>query len=59
MKRAESLEGKALAAELSKTKDFDGVTGNISIDGDRNAVKPAVILEMKDGKPKFVTTIQP
>ena len=59
MKRAESLDGKVLAAELSKTKDFDGVTGNISIDGDRNAVKPAVILEMKDGKPKFVTTIQP
>jgi len=59
MQRAESLEGKALAAELSKTKDFDGVTGSISIDGDRNAVKPAVILEMKGGKPKFVTTIQP
>ncbi|MCA9012985.1 MAG: ABC transporter substrate-binding protein [Planctomycetaceae bacterium] len=59
MQRAESLEGKALAAELSKTKDFDGVTGSISIDGDRNAVKPAVILEMKNGKPKFVTTIQP
>ncbi len=59
MQRAESLEGKALAAELSKAKDFDGVTGSISIDGDRNAVKPAVILEMKGGKPKFVTTIQP
>ena len=59
MKRAKSLEGKALAAELAKTKDFDGVTGKISIDGDRNAVKSAVILEMKDGKPKYVTTIEP
>jgi len=59
MKRAKSLDGKALAAELAETTDFDGVTGNISIDGDRNAVKSAVILEMKDGKPKYVTTIQP
>ena len=59
MKRAKSLDGKALAAELAKTKDFEGVTGNISIDGARNAVKSAVILEMKDGKPKYVTTIQP
>jgi len=59
MSRAESLKGADLAAELAKTKDFDGVTGRISIDAERNAVKPAVILEMKDGKPKFVTTIQP
>ncbi len=59
MKRAESLGGKDLAAELAKTKDFDGVTGRISIDADRNAVKPAVILEMKDGQPQFVTTISP
>jgi branched-chain amino acid transport system substrate-binding protein len=59
MHRTESLKGADLAAELAKTKDFDGVTGRISIDAERNAVKPAVILEMKDGKPKFVTTIQP
>jgi branched-chain amino acid transport system substrate-binding protein len=59
MKRAPSLAGADLAAELAKTKDFDGVTGKISIDANRNAVKPAVILEMKDGKPKFVTSIQP
>ncbi len=59
MKRAKSLDGKALAVELAQTTNFEGVTGNISIDGDRNAVKSAVILEMKDGKPKYVTTIQP
>lgn len=59
MERAESLDGKILAAELAKTKDFDGVTGSITIDAQRNAIKPAVILEMKDGKPRYVTTIQP
>ena len=57
--KAGSIEGADIAAELAKTKDFDGVTGKISIDGDRNAVKPAVMLEMKGGEPTYVTTIQP
>ncbi|MCX7398545.1 MAG: ABC transporter substrate-binding protein [Planctomycetales bacterium] len=59
MKKAGSLEGAAIAAELAKTKDFDGITGKISIDAERNAVKPAVMLEMKNGAPKYVATIQP
>ena len=33
--------------------------GKITIDKDRNAVKPAVILEMKNGVPTYVTTIAP
>ena len=59
MERAPSLSGKDLSAELAKVVDFEGVTGNITIDADRNAVKSAVILEMKDSSPTFVTTIQP
>ncbi len=59
MSRAKSLGGDAIAAELAATKDFDGVTGRISIDAQRNAVKPAVMLEMKDGVPIYVTTIEP
>ena len=59
MKKAGSLEGTAIAVELAKTKDFDGITGKISIDAERNAVKPAVMLEMKNGVPKYVATIQP
>ncbi len=59
MQRTPNVDGKSLAAELSKTNGFDGVTGKISIDAERNAVKPAVILEMKDGNPTYVSTIQP
>lgn len=59
IKRAKSLSGKDIAAELANTKDFDGVTGKITIDADRNAVKAAVMLEMKDGVPTYVSTIQP
>ena len=59
MDKAPSLSGKDIAAELAKIADFDGVTGKITIDKERNAVKPAVILEMKDGQPTFVTAVQP
>ncbi len=57
--RADSTSGADIAAELAKTKEFPGVTGKISIDTERNAVKPAVILEMKNGTPTYVTTIEP
>lgn len=57
--QANSTKGADIAAELAKVKNHEGVTGMISIDEHRNAVKPAVILEMKNGKPEYVTTIQP
>jgi branched-chain amino acid transport system substrate-binding protein len=57
--KAPSQSGADIAAALAATKDFDGVTGRISIDKDRNAVKPAVILEMKNGVPTVAATIQP
>ncbi|MBX3441065.1 MAG: ABC transporter substrate-binding protein [Planctomyces sp.] len=57
--RAQSRDGAAIARELAATQGFDGVTGRISIDADRNPVKQAVILEIKGGVPTFVTTIEP
>jgi branched-chain amino acid transport system substrate-binding protein len=59
MKRAKSLDGHELAAAIRASKDFPGVTGAINFNETRDAVKPAVILELKDGKPKYVTTIKP
>lgn len=59
MKKAPSLEGKDLAAAIAKTRDFDGVTGKITLNQNRDAVKPAVILEIKNGQPKYLTTIEP
>lgn len=59
MERAPSLGGKDLAAAIAQTKDFDGVTGKITIDANRDAVKKAVVLQMKGGKPTYVTSISP
>lgn len=59
MERAPSLSGNDLAAAIAATKDFDGVTGTFSIDADRNAVKPAVILKITGGQARYETTVQP
>jgi len=56
---AGSTDAKAIRDALAATKDFTGVTGTITIDKDRNAVKPAVVLEMKGGKQTYVTTVEP
>lgn len=59
IKRAGSVEPKAIRDALAATKDFQGVTGKISIDDKRNAMKPAVVLKIEDGKFKYVTSINP
>lgn len=59
MHRAKSLGGKDLAAAIAATKDFPGVTGVITIDAQRNARKPAVILRVQGGKTSYVATIAP
>jgi branched-chain amino acid transport system substrate-binding protein len=48
-----------IAAALAATKDFAGVTGNISMDAARNASKSAVIVQIKEGKPSYVIDISP
>jgi branched-chain amino acid transport system substrate-binding protein len=59
MARAKDLSGPAIRDEIAATKDFQGVTGVISIDADHNAVKPAVVLEIKGSEGRYVATIQP
>jgi branched-chain amino acid transport system substrate-binding protein len=57
--RTGSTDGDKLRDALAKTKDFGGVTGVISMDADRNAVKPAVVLKLQDLKSIYQETIQP
>ena len=59
IKRAGGTEGSKLAEAISATKEFPGVTGKITLDAQRNATKPAVILTVKDGKFKYVETVTP
>ncbi len=59
MKRAGTTDGAKVRDALAATKDFQGVTGKITMDADRNASKPAVILAIRDGQFKYVETVSP
>ncbi len=59
LKNAKSLSGPDLRDALSSVKNFQGVTGTISIDANRNAVKPAVVLKISGGKEVYVATVNP
>ena len=59
IRRAGSLDGAAIRDALAATRGFPGVTGVITIDEQRNARKPAVIIAVKDGKLRFHESIQP
>ncbi len=57
--RAGSAESRAIRDALAATKDFDGVTGMITIDAHRDARKPAAIIRVQDGRFRFVETVAP
>jgi branched-chain amino acid transport system substrate-binding protein len=60
MSRAKSLSPGDIRDALADTKGYEGVTGNITIDHNRNAIKSAVVLKVvKNGYFKYQTTVSP
>jgi branched-chain amino acid transport system substrate-binding protein len=59
IQRAGTTDGPKLRDALAQTKNFPGVTGVISINAERNAVKPAVVSKLQDAKYIYQETIQP
>ena len=61
IKRAGGTDSAKLKDAINATKNFAGVTGTITLDANRNAVKPAVVLELNpaDSKFTFKETIYP
>lgn len=56
-KRAGTTDGPKVRDALAATKDFAGITGQITIDEHRDAKKPLVILQVAGGKFKLVEQI--
>ncbi len=57
LKRAGSTEPAKLRDAIAATSGFDGVTGKISIDANRNARKDAVVLKIDGGKFRYYRTV--
>lgn len=58
IEKAGSLEGTNIRDAL-KTIQFKGATGNITFDENRNPIKSAVILQIKNGQQQYLTTVSP
>jgi branched-chain amino acid transport system substrate-binding protein len=60
IKRAGSTDGPALRDAIAATKDFDGVTGKITLGPDRNPIgKKLVVLEIRNGSLQLKATVDP
>jgi branched-chain amino acid transport system substrate-binding protein len=59
IRRAGTVEGKALRDAIAATKDFAGVSGKITIDEHRNARKSIVVLKIDQGEVKFFQKVEP
>lgn len=59
VEKAGSTDKKAIRDAVAATKDFKGVTGNISYSGSGDPVKSAVMIEITGGKYKYAGTVNP
>jgi branched-chain amino acid transport system substrate-binding protein len=59
MTRAGTTDPAKVTPALAASKDFPGVTGKITFDDHRNPIKPAVILQVKNGKFSYVESVAP
>lgn len=57
--RANSTDRAKIQEMLAATKDFPAITGATTMNASHDAVKSAVIIEMKDGKQVYKATVKP
>jgi branched-chain amino acid transport system substrate-binding protein len=59
IKRAGSLDRKAIRDQIASTKDYQGVSGVITMGPDRDPIKPVAMIKIEGGTTHFAGWIQP
>ncbi len=59
IKRTKEITPKNIRDEIAKTANYVGVTGKITLNDKRNAVKSAVVVKVNGATNSYVTTILP
>ena len=59
IERAGSTDSNEIRDKIAATENFVGATGNITLDGNGDAVKSAVINKVENGKFVYLTTVEP
>ncbi len=57
--KTKTITSENIRDELAKIKDFHGVTGQMSMDANRDAVKSAVVVQVEGENYKFITSVNP
>lgn len=58
-KRAGKIDRKAIRDQIAATKDYDGVSGMISMGADRNPMKPVAMIKIENGQMNFAGWVSP
>jgi branched-chain amino acid transport system substrate-binding protein len=58
-KRANSIDKKAVRDQIAATKDYDGVSGMITMGPDRNPIKPVAMIKIENGQMNFAGWVKP
>ncbi len=59
LERAGEVDREKLKVALAETKNFDGITGTLTMDAFHNPIKAVTILEVKDGVPTYLMKQEP
>ena len=59
IEKAGSTDSEKIRDEIEKTKDFQGVTGVMTIDSNHNALKSVVIRQVRSGEFVYVASVKP
>jgi branched-chain amino acid transport system substrate-binding protein len=58
-RRAGAIDRKAIRDQIAATKDYDGVSGRISMGPDRNPMKPVAMIKIENGQMNFAGWVSP
>jgi branched-chain amino acid transport system substrate-binding protein len=59
IKRVGSLDQKAIRDQIAATKNYQGVSGVITMGPDRDPIKPVAMIKIDGGTTHFAGWIQP
>jgi branched-chain amino acid transport system substrate-binding protein len=59
IKNSKEVTSENIRNELAKIKNFHGVTGVMSMDENRDAIKSAVVVQVHGQDYKFITSVNP
>jgi branched-chain amino acid transport system substrate-binding protein len=58
-RRAGSVDRKAIRDQIAATKEYQGVSGTITMGADRNPIKPVAMIKIENGQMTFAGWVKP